>query len=115
MSNKGEHIKESDWKYLRKSAPVMLERAFEAINKESVSLLENKKDLSQKDLYWAVSEHMEEKLKDVELCFDDHRRSTAMFKIAALRNNKFFTDDEFAGFSEETREKVESILSVRRS
>ena len=107
MAPLSREIKESDWKYLSKLAPTLLERAFEQINKESVSIMKNQKKLSQKDLYWELSDHMKKKIKIVVKCFDDHRRSTAKQKICNIRHHKFFTDEEYKGFSEETRAAVE--------
>lgn len=45
------HIKESDWKYLSRLKPVLLERACARINKEVELMLKNVKDREQHLLY----------------------------------------------------------------
>ena len=44
--------------------------------------------------------------------FDDHRRSTAFLKIIGIHVHKMFTEEEFARFSEETRQKVLDSESI---
>ncbi|MCU0286617.1 MAG: hypothetical protein MUF15_09475 [Acidobacteria bacterium] len=54
--------------------------------------------------------HKKDKL--IADCFDDYRRSTAIYKILHLLYNKIITDDEFEGFSSETKEIVEKIKEI---
>ena len=101
-----DRIKESDWKYLNKLKPILLERVCAKINREAELKLENKKNQSQYEVYMALYKHYEQKDKLIAECFDDYRRSTAIYKILHLLNKKVMTDDEFEGFSSETQEII---------
>jgi hypothetical protein len=105
-------IKESDWKYLKKLKPILLERACAKINKEAELKLKNKQNQEQYQVFMALYKHYHKKDKLIADCFDDYRRSTAIYKILHLLYNKIITDDEFEGFSSETKEIVEKIKEI---
>ncbi len=107
-------IKESDWKYLRKLTPLLLERACAKINLEAEALLKNPGNIDQHRLYLTLYKHYEEKDNVIADCFNDHRRSTAIYKILHLLHHEIISDAEFEGFSSETKEIIERIRSVQR-
>lgn len=99
-------IKESDWKYLRKLKPILLERACAKINRDAQKLLENKDNIDQYQLYLTLYKYYKEEDEVIAECFNDHRRSMAKFRIISLVKHGIMTDDELQGFSDETRETV---------
>ena len=100
------NIKESDWKYLKKLKPLLLERACAKINREAEVILQNKENHDQYQLYMALYQHYQKKDDMLAGCFDDYRRSTALYKILHLLHQGIMTDAEFAGFSTETKEII---------
>ncbi len=44
--------------------------------------------------------------------FDDLRRSNALVKLSLMRERGLLTDEEFAGFSDETRQSIERLIAV---
>ena len=100
-------IKESDWKYLKKLKPILLERACANINKEAQLILENKENRDQYQVYLAIYKHYEKKDDMIADCFNDYRRSTAKRRILSLVYYGIMSEDELQGFSDDTKEFVE--------
>jgi hypothetical protein len=106
-------IKESDWKYLKKLKPVLLERACANINKEAQLILENKENRDQYQLYMALYDHYQKKDDMIADCFDDYRRSTAKQRILSLVYYGIMSEVELQGFSDDTKEFVEIMKKHR--
>jgi hypothetical protein len=102
-------IKESDWKVFRKLHPVAVERYCERVLAES-ELLHRDTSRSAHERYLALYQLFRERDKELARLFDDLRRSTALFQIAAIKGRGLFTDEEFAQFSEETQRLVAVLL-----
>lgn len=102
-------IKESDWKVFRKMHPVAVERYCERVLAESESLRRDP-SRSAHERYRALYRLFRERDKELARLFDDFRRSTALFQIAAIKARGLFTDEEFAQFSEETQNVVAVFL-----
>ncbi len=100
-------IKESDWKYLKKLKPILLERACANINKEAQLILENKENRDHYQVYMAIYDHYQKKDDMIADCFNDYRRSTAKRRILSLVYYGIMSEDELQGFSEDTKEFVE--------
>ncbi|UCH93903.1 MAG: hypothetical protein JSV88_27055 [Candidatus Aminicenantes bacterium] len=100
-------IKESDWKYLKKLKPALLERACANINKEAKLILENKENRDQYQVYMAIYDHYQKKDDIIDVCFNDYRRSTAKQKILNLFKYGILSELELQGFSDDTKEFVE--------
>lgn len=105
-------IKESDWKYLKKLKPILLERTCAKINREAELKLKNKENREQYQVFIALYEHYRKKDDLIADCFDDYRRSTALYKILHLLYNGIMTDAEFEGFSTEMKETVKGIMEI---
>lgn len=102
-------IKESDWKLLRKLHTVALERFCKQILWEIESInADRKKSFHRK--YLDIYAHLHQRDKEMARAFDDLRRSTAFTRIASLKGLELLTDEEFLGFSQETRESVQLLL-----
>ncbi len=93
----------------RQLHPVALERFCERI------LTEVGKTVSDSERgfyprYQEIYTIIEKRDKEVARLFDDLRRSTALFQIAALHGQGLLTDEEFQRFGPETRASVNLML-----
>jgi hypothetical protein len=103
-------ISESDWRLLRTLQPIALERFCRRVLDEVAGLTSGDDGRSNHDRYLALFDLVKKQDKELAVTFDDLRRSTAFFRIAAMRHRKLLTDEEFAQFGEETRDVVELML-----
>ncbi len=103
-------IKESDWKYLRKLQPMLLERACARINKEAALILKNGENGGQHQLYRDVYRHYNQNDDMIAECFDDYRRSKAKLRILSLVRHGIMSNEELHGFSDDTIEFVEYMM-----
>jgi len=103
-------IKESDWKYLKKLKPMLLERACAQINKEAGTMLEKGANHDQHELYIRMYKHYDKKDDMIGECFNDYRRSQAKFRILNLVRHGIISDDELQGFSDDTKDFVKSVM-----
>ena len=103
-------ILESDWKHLRKVQPAALERlcarALEEVGRVATSTHGTAHERYRQ--IWAVLRAHD---KEVALAFDDPRRSTALAHLTAMRHLGLVTDEEYAGFSPDLRERVDFVLA----
>ena len=60
--------------------------------------------------YLDIFEAIQDRDKEIAQTFDGLRRSTALFQLAAIRAKDLLTEDEYQGFSEETRSTIEFLL-----
>ena len=104
-------VPERDWKRLRQLKPVVLDRFCERVLREAINIA-NAPGSTPHQRYLKLHRFIDEKDDAVARAFDDHRRSTALAKIAQIHALGLFTDEEFAGFSERTRKLVSEIASL---
>jgi hypothetical protein len=106
-------ISESDWKWLRELRPVILERYCQSILNEVVRLAADDAGtaLERYHQLWKLIKERDSLITDA---FDDHRRSTAFWKILALRSKGLLTDEEFHTFSRETCGSIERIVKPQQ-
>jgi len=102
-------IKEADWKIFRQVHAVALERFCLRVLDDSERL---HKDTSHSayERYIAIYRLFDERDKEVARLFNDLRRSTALWQIAALKGRGLLTEEEFARFSQETQSLVAALL-----
>ncbi|MBP1202185.1 hypothetical protein JOD97_000199 [Duganella sp. 1411] len=103
-------IAESDWKHLRKLQPVLLDRYCRQILSE-VEKAASRHEEAAHPRYLAVCKLIQERDRELGQTFNDMRRSQAFLSILLLRRNGLFTDDEFAGFGDETKDKIAFLQS----
>lgn len=106
-------IKESDWKLFRQLRQVALERFCERVLGE-VHTATTETGGSFHDRYLRVYELIRDRDKTLGWAFNDPRRSNALILLANIKHEGLLTPDEFARFSEQTREAIESIEHIRR-
>jgi len=104
-------IPERDWKLLRQLKTVALERFCERVLNEAVRIAGTPK-ATQHERYLKLYKFVHEQDRAMAAAFDDHRRSTALPKIAHIHSLGLFTDEEFAQFSEETRNYALALESL---
>jgi hypothetical protein len=102
-------ISEPDWKLFRRLRELALERFCERVLSE-VGQLASKTGQSAHERYLAVYKLLQRRDKELAQAFDDLRRSTAWPCLAVMRSRGLLSDEEFAGFSSETRAAVQVWL-----
>jgi len=103
------HIKESDWKYLRKIKGEILNRHCDAIL-EAVDLISQNRKGAEHKSYIQIYSLINKKDDEIAITYNDLKRSNAIEKICHMRRNLAMTDDEFSKFSEDTQNIVNRIL-----
>lgn len=101
-------IKESDWKLLSGLRTVALERFSERVLLEMTALASDKSRTSH-ERYKAVFKLMQDRDNHLAGAFDDMRRSTAFFKLAAIHHLRLLTEEEMEQFTPETREIIRML------
>jgi hypothetical protein len=107
-------IKESDWKLFRQLREIALERFCERVLAEVRTAAAETGD-GFHDRYLRVYDLIRDRDKTIGWAFNDPRRSNALILLANIKREGLLTPDEFAQFSEQTREAIESIEYVRRA
>jgi len=102
-------IPEADWKLLRSLHPVALDRYCERVLEE-VRRIAADTQRSQHQRYLAVFQLMQERNRTMALAFDDMRRSTAIQRIMHMQHLGLLLPEEFARFSDQTRDVVQLLL-----
>ncbi len=107
-------IAENDWKYLSNLAPRARDRLFQRIIQEAQELINAAEEGKYHQTYLALYHHIEQQDRVVADCFDDLRRSLALFRLMHWREQRLITEEEFAGFSAKTRAIVDEWLAEHR-
>lgn len=101
-------IPESDWKQFRRLREVALERFCERVLGEIGCIASNGANSSH-NRYLEIFKLIENRDDELARAFNDLRRSTAIFQLAAIYSLGLLQQDELDGFSTDTRETVESL------
>jgi hypothetical protein len=104
-------IKESDWKLLRKKKDKILNDHCNKILMQIESLT-RKRSGREHDIYLRLWEILKEKDKEISYMFDDLKRSNAIMKIFHMVKFEALPLDELEEFSEETKEKIQSLIAI---
>src|SRR5262249_27257251 len=107
-------IHEPDWKLFRRLQPLALDRFCQRVLTE-VSRLAADSGKSNHERYLAVFKLLERRDEELADAFNNPRRSTALVQLARIRFEGLLTEEEFAGFSLETRASVQVFLDVWQS
>lgn len=102
---------ESDWKTFVEVKKVALERFCQRVLGECRGILDEG-GISAHQRYLRVFELMRERDAELARAFDDHRRSTALGHLVVMRKLGVLRDEEMAGFSSETRDRIESAARL---
>lgn len=107
-------LPERDWKLLRQLAPVALERFCDHVFMEAMAIA-NASGKTNHERYLELYRVIKEQDGDLASAFNDHRRSTALWKLARIYSLGLLTEDELGAFTEETRETALFLASLGRS
>jgi hypothetical protein len=105
---------ESDWKLFRKLQLLALDRFCQRVLAE-ISRHVADAGKSSHERYLAVFKLLQRRDEELADAFNDPRRSTALVQLARIRFRELLTDEEFAGFSPETRASVQALLEIWRA
>lgn len=105
-------IKESDWKLFRRFHEIALERFCERVLREVQSGMTEHSE-SYHDCYLKVFALIQDRNKTS--AFDDMRRSKAFVLLANIKQEGLLTEEELMEFSQESRDAIEAIESIRRA
>jgi hypothetical protein len=107
-------IPEADWKVLSRLKPLALERLCRRILRDASNIIARAAEGEYYRTYMKLYEHIQKKDKDLNRCFNDWRRSQALWLLMEWRREHLITDEEFAAFTPETRAKVDDFLKISR-
>jgi hypothetical protein len=104
-------IPEKDWKVLRKLKDGLLQRyCSEALVRLKPIIFDPGPDSHK--AYLQLWKLLRKEDKELSLLFDELKRSTAFFKLAAWRSRGLLSDEDFNQFSAETMEAIDLINSA---
>jgi hypothetical protein len=106
-------IPESDWKQLRALKTRVLNDACARIL-DAVSQIVQNRDGREHEVYLALWELLQTQDDMIASLFDDFKRSTALYKLAAWQRQGLITESDFALFTEETQARVQAINQSAR-
>lgn len=107
-----QQIPEEDWHILSHLKSVALDRLCSRILKKAAKIAEDETQSTTHERYLKLYRHIINSDKDVARCFNDWRRSNAIFILANWKHEKLITDQEFGTFSEIIRNRVNLITSI---
>src|SRR5690242_9014043 len=101
---------EADWKILRQLHPIALERFCQRVLSE-VGRIASDAEKGAHSRYLEAYDLIRHRHKEMANAFDDLRRSTGLMRLAWIRSFGLLTEEEFASFSPETRQVVQSLTT----
>lgn len=106
-------IPEKDWKKLRSLKDATLNLACERIFLK-VNELSKERGATSHKYYLKLWKLIHSEDEKIALMFNDLKRSTAIFKLAAWKINGLLSIDDFNEFSNETQDRIQSICDLNR-
>ena len=105
-------ILESDWKYMKKLRPALLEELCARNNKAAFGILKNE-HMSDLKKHRALYQHVKDSDRQVALCFDDWRRSTFYLRLIALDQHQLLSGEHVQNLSEEAQKKLKMTRELK--
>ena len=105
-------IKESDWKKMRKIKDELLNKACDDILADLEGLIAERTGREHKT-YQELWKRLKQRDQAIASMFDDLRRSTAVIKLTNWVDYGLISLEDIEDFSEETKDKVKSLLEIR--
>jgi hypothetical protein len=107
-------ISEADWKVFKRVHAAGVQRFCSRVLKE-VAQLVNSPAADSHQHYLKLYKLIDERNNQMADVFDDYRRSTAFWQIAKMIASGVLTDEEFAQFSEPTRNSLNRLRQIAES
>jgi hypothetical protein len=101
-------IPESDWKQLRALKTRALNAACARIL-DAVTQIVQQRDGREHEAYLALWELLHKRDALIAAMFDDFKRSTAVYKLAAWQRHGLVSESDLALFTEETQATVKAM------
>jgi hypothetical protein len=105
-----EHMPERDWKLWQRLAPRLLNRFCNAAAAKAAEF--SMSDASGHEKFLALYRFISETNGDIAVVFDDRRRSSAILQIGAAVARGIMSEAELNSFSEETQERVRTVVAI---
>ena len=105
------HIPEKDWKKLRSIENEAINAACDSIFNKITTIIESRGTDNHK-AYLRLWKVIKKEDEQISLMFDDLKRSSAIFKLAIWRKNGILSDKDFNELTEETRNRINSLLNI---
>ena len=106
-------ISEKDWKQMRSMKARVLDGACARILTGVESIVQ-KRDGRNHEAYLALWDLLHKEDRKIASMFDDFKRSTAFFKLAAWQLHGLVSENDLALFTEETLDAVKTINEIAR-
>jgi hypothetical protein len=106
-------IPETDWKQLRALKTRALNDACARILDAVTQIVQNRGG-REHEAYLALWELLQTQNEMIASMFDDFKRSTALYKLAAWQRQGLITESDLALFTEETQARVQAINQSAR-
>ena len=94
---------EEDWRLFQKKLPEWQDAYMNKLNREYIELLKRKGNPSEK--FWTLYDRLQKDSKKCTLSFR-MSRSTMVYNILTLLNNKVINETNLQGFSEEFKKTI---------
>ncbi|MBW4056443.1 MAG: hypothetical protein HIU83_13775 [Proteobacteria bacterium] len=91
-------ISEADWKVYRQLHPILLNRYCQQVLKE-IGNIGSENEKSEHERYLAIYQAIQRHDREIELLFNNPRRSSALMQIMTINNRGLFTKEELILFS----------------
>jgi hypothetical protein len=101
-------IPEKDWKQMRSMKARVLDDACARILTRVESIVQ-KREGRNHEAYLALWDLLHKEDRKIAAMFDDLKRSTAFFKLAAWQSHGLVSESDLAFFTEETQDAVKAI------
>lgn len=108
-----DRIKESDWKIFKVLRPLALQRYCEKVMGD-VDRIISDTGRDSHERYIEMYKIVHDRDKKLAQMFDGFSRSKAVFQLVMYYENNLLDDEELARLSNETREKILSIIDFRK-
>jgi len=102
-------IPERDWKTFRKLQAELLSKACESVFLK-VEKLSSARTNDEHQAYLKLYDLIQVENKLIAEMFDNPTRNNVFFKIIALKRNGIISDEQFALFSDKTKNNVTDLL-----
>jgi hypothetical protein len=106
-------IPETDWKQLRALKTRALNASCARIL-DAIAQIVPQRDEGEHEAYLALWELLQKRDAWIASLFDDFKRSTAVYKLAAWQRHGLVTESELGLFTEETQATVKAINRTAR-
>jgi hypothetical protein len=100
-------LNDSDWTLLKRLKSVALDRCCRR-SLEQISATCGSGGASH-GRFLRIFSQVQKANDAISRAFDDLRRSTAVMRLASMRQQGLITDEEFSAFSEQTRSSVDTL------